>query len=133
MKTLKFCSVILILMLNVSCKKEIDYALVINTLRLGTWKVTYFVQDHADETSVFNGIAFVFNEDGTATAQNGTTVTSGTWQVSNGNLVTKLTLHFDNVTPVDRLNHDWHVEEVSGSIVDTKMIGGSGSLTLARN
>lgn len=132
MRAFKYCLIGFILLSNISCKKEIDYAAVINTLRLGSWKVTYYAEGSAVETSLFENYVFVFNQDGTATAQSGAEVTSGTWVVSNGNMSTKLTLSFEDVGPLAKLNRDWHVEELAGSVVVTEQLNGNADLTLAR-
>jgi hypothetical protein len=132
MKNFKLFFLGFIILLNTSCKKEIDHAAVINALRLGSWKVAYYAEGQIDETSQFAGYVFVFNEDGTATAQNGTVITAGTWMVSNGNYSTKLTLHFDDTDPLAKLNRDWHVDELTGGVVVTQQSHGSADLTLAR-
>ena len=132
MKYLKLFFLGLVILLNSSCKKEIDYAAVINALRLGSWKVAYYAEGQTDQTSQFAGYVFVFNQDGTATAQNGTIVSAGTWMVSNGNYNTELTLHFDDIGPLGKLNTSWHVDELTGGVVVTQQSHGSADLTLAR-
>ncbi len=116
----------------VSCEKEIDYSQVINTIRLGSWKVTYYAEAETIETYQFEGYVFVFNEDGTATAQNGVIITAGTWMVSNGNYNTELTIHFEEIGPLVKLNRNWHVVELQGSTIVTQQKNGSADLTLAR-
>jgi hypothetical protein len=53
-----------------------------NDVMKGQWRVTYFYDTDHDETSVFNGYAFTFNNAGTLTATNGVTTNTGTWSVT---------------------------------------------------
>ncbi|WP_420319777.1 hypothetical protein [Flagellimonas sp.] len=91
----------------------------------GTWTVSSYLDDGADETNNFSAYTFNFNADGSVTADNGG-ATNGTWATENGD--NKFVLDFGAVTPLDEFNDDWDVISVSDTQLELRDVsGGSGA------
>jgi len=102
----------------ISCgEKEIDYASVLNTLRLGTWRVGYYTMNGTNETSRFNGYNFTFNMDSSVIVQKESNTITGLYEASNGNSNTQLNLYFGEDPLVD-LNKDWKVLRLNGTLIE---------------
>jgi hypothetical protein len=92
----------------------------------GLWAVSSYVDEGVDETNVYNGFTFDFANDGSVTADNGST-TNGTWAAQSGD--NKLVLDFGAVVPLDEFNDDWDVISVSDTQVELRDIsGGNGGM-----
>jgi hypothetical protein len=103
----------------------IDVAEFEEDLTTGVWYVIYFF-DHYDETANFNGYEFSFATDGTAQADNGGTITNGTWALTES---FKFDLFFGTNPPLDELDEDWEILEATDEIIKLKHIsGGDGSI-----
>lgn len=95
-----------------------------NAAQNGSWRITRFVDDGEDETSVFDGFVFSFGTDGSISADNGTNLFNGTWRVElddddddddmddNDDLEFYLTFSTSN-EDFDDLTEDWEVLEFS--------------------
>ena len=89
----------------------------INTLVSGEWIISYFSKD-GEETSIFNGYNFVFNADGTALADNGSSQINGTWESKSEDDGRKyLVLKFGESAPFILLEDDWNVSEFDGTVI----------------
>lgn len=83
----------------------------------GVWYVTYFFDDF-DETDDFNGYEFSFGADGSAEATNGDNVTPGQWMLeSDDDVDLELVLFFGEQEPLDELDEDWEILEVTPEII----------------
>jgi hypothetical protein len=100
-----------------------------NALITGGWKITYYFDDK-DETSDFNGYTFTFESNGTAAAAKGGDTTAGTWSTENSsNGTLKLNLDFGTTDPLDELEEDWKVIEMTGNKIRLENISGGSGLT----
>ncbi len=99
-----------------------------NYLTTGVWYVTYFFDDY-DETSDFVDYEFSFAVDGSAEATNATGSTPGTWDFYVDSGVDKVDLFFGTTSPLDEIDEDWEILEVTNDIIRLKHIsGGDGSV-----
>jgi hypothetical protein len=97
------------------------------SLGQGSWKVAYFF-DKEDETSVFEGYSFLFNDDDVAIATKNSLSVQGSWDTEDSSQGTiKLYLDFGAASPLEELNEDWIVVESStGRITLEHESGGNG-------
>jgi len=97
-------------------------------LTTDSWYVSYFFDDE-DETDDFAGYEFTFNNNGTATASNGSNTVPGSWSITNsssGQL--KLILDFGVDDPFDELEEDWKVIDFTNELIRLfDVSGGDGS------
>ena len=115
----------------VSCTNDdnsIDPVVTGNTLKEGSWKITYFWDKDHDETSDFSDYDIVFNEDGTVTASGGTDTITGTWSTGTDDSQPKLNLFF-SASPFDELTEDWHIIEQSDVLIKTEHVSGGDGMT----
>lgn len=97
-------------------------------IKTGSWRVSYFF-DETDETHLFTGYTFVFNDDKTVRATKGTVAVSGMWELLWASNSEKLVLDFAVIEPFDELNDDWDILEVTESkIVLEDVSGGNGEI-----
>lgn len=114
-----------------------DDSSLVQVLTSGDWYVTNYFDD-VDETAIFDGVVFNFAADGSGTADDGSTITNGTWSTSSGDeTALELNLNFGTANPFDELEEDWDVLEATDDIIRLKDIsGGDGTtdfLTFERN
>lgn len=76
----------------------------------GDFTVNSFITS-SDQTATFNGYRFTFSENGTITATQGNTVSTGTWQFDDSDN-SELKLNFSN-SPLNELNKGWHIAELT--------------------
>jgi len=106
-----------------------------STLEAGTWEVTYFWNEGAEETSDFAGYDFTFDNNGEVTASNGTDIVNGAWSAatngSGDNEDVNLNLNFeaDLGSMFVNLNEDWRVVEHTGTKVRLDNVSGGGTGT----
>ena len=129
MKNIISISILALLMIVASCKKEDNSSStssINSTIQQGKWKVTSFIDSGNDETNHYSNYEFQFNSDGTVTAiKTGSTV-NGTWSNGNDDSQLKLYLTF-STTPFDELNDDWHITSQSDSQIKLEDVsGGNG-------
>ena len=86
------------------------------------WKVSWFWDKDKDETSDFNGYSFLFDADGTLTAEkNGQMVKKGTWSVrTSSNSTNKLVISIGNVKPLKELTDDWIILKMTDTKIELK-------------
>lgn len=142
----QFLSLVLLIsasFLAVSCSSDDDSsdnnnnsAIIVQleaSIKVGTWRVSNFVEDGTNQTHHFTGYAFTFSGNGTVTATNGTNTVTGTWSTSSSSSSgAKFILNF-NVTsgPFEEISEDWRIESVTSILVDLKHVsGGDGSVDL---
>lgn len=106
-----------------------------NTLKDGTWKVSFYFDTDHEETSDFDGYNIVFSANNVVNASNGTTSVEGTWYVSttgSGDEIdenTHLVLHFAPNIPFTELNDDWLILEKTLTKVHMRHESGGGGGT----
>ena len=113
---------------NCSGSGSVDDSALINALTNGDWYVTFFFDD-TDETADFSDYVFNFASDNTATATDSSGSTNGVWSTTSGDTTPLgLILNFGTSIPLDDLEDDWDVLEVTNDIIRLKDIsGGDGS------
>jgi hypothetical protein len=107
---------------------------VANTLKDGTWKVSFYFSNDQDQTSDFDGYNFVFTPSNVVNASDGTNTVTGTWYVNDTNSDdsaedTELVLHFGPSIPLDQLNEDWLILEKTATKVHMRHDSGGGGGT----
>lgn len=106
----------------------------------GQWKITYFLDAEADETSSFTNYNFVFTATpgttpatGLVEASNGSTDVVGSWATGFIGNNAKLKLNFA-LSPFNSLSEDWEVTELNSTTIKLKHEGnGTDLLTLEMN
>jgi hypothetical protein len=129
-----FCTVLVLLSLTPSCKKDDNSTSNTNsnlssTIQQGTWKVTSYIDSGTDETNHYTGYAFQFNSNGTVVATKTGSTVNGTWSNGTDDSQVKLYLDFGATNPFDELNDDWDVLEQSSTIIKLQDVSGGGSGT----
>jgi hypothetical protein len=154
MKTIKLIPILaMIFMLNVAstCSDDDDNSSptqdptpVINTVNNGTWRITFFEDSGANETSNFAGYNFTFGAAGVLTATNGTNNYSGTWSVTSDNSnddspSNDLDFNIGFLTPsnFEELTEDWNILERTDTKVRLVHVsggnGGTDYITFEKN
>jgi len=103
------------------------------SIKVGTWRVSNFVEDGNNQTHHFTGYAFTFSENGTVSATNGTNTVTGTWTTSSSSSSgAKFILNFNASSgPFEEISEDWRIETVTSVLIDLKHVsGGDGSIDL---
>jgi hypothetical protein len=96
----------------VSCNKsQVDE----DTMFGVTWKISYYY-DATDQTASYTTYYFMFNEDGTLMAHEGSKLTIGRWSESNG----RFTILFETNPTLLKLKKDWLIVEKSASVIKLK-------------
>ena len=102
-----------------------------NNVQQGKWRVTLFNDSGRDETHHFTGYEFIFNPNGAARAQKGSTIVDGSWTTGTDDSKNKLILNFGATSPFDELNEDWRILENSASKIRLEHVsGGNGGTDL---
>lgn len=114
-----------------------------NNTQSGTWRITEFIDSGNNETNHFNGFNFTFDNNGTLTAQNGSTIYIGSWNISDSNSSDDskddldLNINFNLTNDFESLNEDWSfISQSSNRIELTHVSGGGGGtdfLTFEKN
>ena len=115
---------------------DADDSELLATIREGKWVVSFFF-DKSDETTNFNGYTFSFFEGDSVYAVINANVTKGTWMTNGDDGTLELLLDFGLAPPLDDLEDDWEVIEITSDVIQLKNIsGGDGStefLTFSRS
>lgn len=77
-------------------------------LTTSDWKITYFF-DVGDQTEIFNGWIFHFNNDNTIEATDGKSSLIGSWESYGDSGKIELEIEFDSRDPVKELIEEWKV------------------------
>ena len=109
-------------------------ALVTNTAKQGTWRVTSYIDSGNDETNHFTGYTFTFGTGNVITASNGTNTYTGIWSVTaddsnDDNPSGDLDFNIAFTAPADflELTDDWHVVSYTATTITlTDVSGGNG-------
>jgi hypothetical protein len=102
---------------NCSGNGNVDDSALVNALTNGDWYVTYFFDD-SDETGDFADYVFNFASDNTATATDSNGTVNGIWSTSSGDTTPlALNLNFGSTFPLEELQEDWDVIEVTDDII----------------
>jgi hypothetical protein len=104
-----------------------------NALTVGTWRISYYLDNGQDETSNFSGYAFQFSSGNVLTATKNNTVVSGTWNMANDDSGVKLLLNFLTPPDFESLSDDWKVGPYSSTQIQlTDTSGGNGTVDYLR-
>ena len=154
MKQLKLIPVLLmILVINVagmcssdddSINTSVDPTPVINTVKAGTWRITFFEDSGSNETSNFAGYTFTFANGGVLTASNGVNTYNGTWSVTSDNSGDDspsndldFNIGFSSPSNFAELTEDWNIlERTDAKVRLVHVSGGNGGtdyLTFEKN
>lgn len=128
MKLIKLSLVLMALSLFIACDKDddndvmqqqfstADVTALSSITNVGTWRVSSFIEDGDNITSVFSGFSFTFNDDGTLVVDNGTLTLNGTWQITYDDdrddvefEVSISTSMGDLDEDFDELSEDWYI------------------------
>lgn len=136
MKKYLSISILLLLIAAMSCKKDDDTTVPLNTnIQDGVWKITLYESNGNDETNHYSDYQFQFSSNGTVTASKTGNSVSGTWSTTTDDSQEKLVLTF-TVSPFDELNNDWHILNQSASTVELEDVsngnGGTEYLTFQK-
>jgi hypothetical protein len=107
---------------------------VINTVKSGTWKITFYQDSGVNETSNFAGYNFTFGSNSVLTATNGTNTYVGTWSVTtdtsgDDSPSSDLDFNIAFASPANfsELTEDWNIiEKTDTKIKLVHVSGGSG-------
>ena len=130
MKTNLIVGCLLCCVLFISCDSEedspervtqADMEAIRSTALTGSWRISYFFDTDKEETSNFEGYAFVFGADGIVTAVKDATEVTGTWSVTDSNSSddspddsdVDFNLNFPSPEMFLDLTDDWDIMEYS--------------------
>ncbi|RYY71357.1 MAG: hypothetical protein EOO13_03460 [Chitinophagaceae bacterium] len=133
--TFPFLLAALLLLAITSCSKSDDErgasTAVATSLRSGTWRVTTYSDNGADETTDFNSFTFIFTNSGTVTATNSILTANGTWSTGIDDSKHKLNLNFSSPAFFSEISEDWEIVSQSSTQVSLRHVsGGSGEIDL---
>ncbi|NDP28450.1 MAG: hypothetical protein GZ087_13655 [Flavobacterium sp.] len=117
-----------------SSSNAVDPNPVINTVKNGTWKITFYENSGVNETTNFTGYNFIFGSNSVLTATNGANTYAGTWSVTidnsgddspsndlDFNIAFATSANFSNLTD------DWNIlERTDTKIKLVHVSGGNG-------
>ena len=117
---------------------------IINTVRSGSWKITYYYDTDHEETTDFNGYNFTFGTGNVLTASNGTNTYTGTWSVAddgsdddNSDNDLDFNIAFSSPEKFQELTDDWDIIERSATVIKLRDVsggnGGTDLLTFTKN
>ena len=87
-----------------------------NTITTGTWRVSYYINNGNEDTSLFRGYVFTFRPDGNVSVTRPSLpVAPGTWNEHDDNR--RLELDFGTSGLLEKLNEDWVVASVDNDVV----------------
>lgn len=149
---LSILSVIMVLNVASMCSNDDDPVApvsanptpVINTVKDGTWRITYFYDTDTDETANFTGYIFTFGNGNVLTASNGANTYNGAWSVTNSDIYddnpsNDLDFNISFVAPpnFEELSDDWDILERTATKVRLVDVsggnGGTDYLTFEKN
>lgn len=124
-----------------SCSKDdtsADPAQTEQNVQSGTWHVTLFNDSGENKTGNFSGYNFVFGQNGSVSASNGTVTQNGTLSVFIDSGDTKFVLSFPVTSgPFEEISEDWRVVSQSATKIELVNIsggnGGTDYLTFEKN
>lgn len=122
-----------------SCTKQDDSVLPSNQISdlvsTGNWKITLYNDSGKDDIYHFTGFVFTFNN-GTVIVKRNSEVIYGTYHTGIDDSSQKLYLDFGNVAPLQELNDDWKIMEMTAAKIRLQDIssgnGGTDLLTFER-
>lgn len=86
-----------------------------DTITTGTWRVSYYIKNGDEDTSLFRGYVFAFMNDGTVlVTRPNLPVAPGTWNEHDND--TRLDLDFGKSGLLEKLNYDWVVDGVDNDV-----------------
>ena len=117
---------------------------VINIVKNGTWKITFFEDSGVNETSNFLGYNFTFGANNVLTATNGANVYVGTWSVTIDNSGDDspsndldFNIAFASPANFSELTEDWNIVEKTDTKIKLVHVsggnGGTDSVTFEKN
>ena len=113
-----------------------DPAPVINTVKSGTWKITFYQDSDVNETSNFAGYNFTFGSNSVLTATNGTDTYVGTWSVTtdtsgDDSPSSDLDFNIAFASPASfaDLTDDWNIIEKTDTKIKLVHVGGGNGGT----
>lgn len=117
-----------------SSNNSVDPTPVINTVKTGTWRITFYEDSGVDETTHFTSYDFTFASSGVLTATNGANTYIGTWSVTSDNSgddspSNDLDFNIAFTSPVNfaDLTDDWNIlERTDTKIKLVHVSGGNG-------
>jgi hypothetical protein len=135
---LSFCAILLNLVFSCSndssSNNSVDPTPVINTVKTGTWRITFYEDSGVNETTNFTGYNFTFAPSSVLTATNGSNTYTGTWSVTIDNSgddspSNDLDFNIAFTSPVNfaDLTDDWNIlERTDTKIKLVHVSGGNG-------
>lgn len=140
-KLILFVGICFILFLTFSCSNDgttsstlNDPNPVINTVKSGTWRITFYQDSGVNETSNFSGYNFTFGLNSALTATNGTNTYVGIWSVTTDNsgddspsADLDFNIAFTSPANFSELTEDWNIiEKTDTKIKLVHVSGGNG-------
>jgi hypothetical protein len=87
-----------------------------NTITTGTWRVSYYINNGNEDTSLFRGYVFTFRPDGTVSVTRPSLpLALGTWNEYNND--SRFDLDFDQMGLLEKLDEDWVVARVDDDAI----------------
>jgi uncharacterized lipoprotein NlpE involved in copper resistance len=100
-----------ILLVLAGCKNDKDLTDPTQIITTGTWRVSHFMDNGADETPDFLGYSFVFNTDGSVVATKNGVQKYGTWLKNSATNEMNINMgpNVDTNKPLGELTDDWEI------------------------
>ena len=117
-----------------SSSNSVDPAPVINTVKNGTWRITFYEDSGVNETTNFTGYNFTFGSNSVLTATNGPNTYLGTWSVTSDTSGDDspsndldFNIAFASPANFEELTEDWNIlEKTDTKIKLVHVSGGNG-------
>lgn len=153
MRKFQFLQILLFAMILIgvfSCTSDsvsnnsVDPTPVINTVKSGTWRITFYEDSGVNETTNFTGYNFTFGSNSVLTAANGTNTYLGTWSVTSDNSGDDspsndldFNIAFASPPNFEELTEDWNILEKTDTKIKLVHIsggnGGTDYITFEKN
>lgn len=117
MKTLLYCTALLVMLWGCSSDDEIEDPIKMY-LSQGEWRISEFVMEQENLTENYTGVVLKFKKNGQVTYTHGTTEVTGQWTQRyeyQGDfiVINYFKLAFTNHAPAEELNHEWELTNVT--------------------
>lgn len=117
-----------------SSSNSVDPTPVINIVKNGTWRITFYEDSGVNETSNFTGYNFTFGSSNVLTATNGVNTYLGTWSVTSDDSGDDspsndldFNIAFSSPSNFAELTEDWNIlEKTDTKIKLVHISGGNG-------
>ncbi len=112
------------------CKKPGANATLENQLTSGTWRVSSYIENGDNQTDLFLGYVFDFENAGNIVILFESNVNDGSWVRTNtSDTEPRIRLNFGNTAPLQKLNWEWEATMRTDDIILFRNVNSQGNLS----